>query len=404
MQNGARYQAVLELITEIFKDEKPADALLNEYLRARKYIGSKDRRFISDLVWKIIRNRLKLEFSAATKEPRKILLYLLRDKLDEVFDGSAYGLSPLTEEEKKWLQSLRDEVYPDFVEAECPQWLFEKIKDMSLCKALNEPAGADFRVNGISREEGIRRLRAEGFDVVPTTYSPYGIRSLSRISLGNCIAYQEGVLEVQDEASQIASILCDVALEHKIMDYCCGAGGKSLMLAHLLGGRGHILAHDISAKRLEAIKPRMQRLNLHNIELTDIIASSDCDFDRLIMDVPCSGTGTWRRAPDAKFRLKEETLKKLVRTQRELLEIGAQKVKVGGRLIYITCSLLPDEDEENIDSFLRQHSEFSLFDMKKLWAKFFAQPYPYFTEKYLKMSPLTTGTDGFFVAVLQKNN
>ena len=122
------------------------------------------------------------------------------------------------------------------------------------------------------------------------------------------------------------------------------------------------------------------------------------------MDVPCSGTGTWRRAPDAKFRLKEETLKKLVRTQKELLEIGAQKVKVGGRLIYITCSLLPDEDEENIDSFLRQHSEFSLFDMKKLWAKFFAQPYPYFTEKYLKMSPLTTGTDGFFVAVLQKNN
>ena len=311
------------MITEIFKDEKPADALLNEYLRARKYIGSKDRRFISDFVWKIIRNRLKLEFSAATKEPRKILLYLLRDKLDEV--------------------------YPDFVEAECPQWLFEKIKDMSLCKALNEPAGADFRVNGISREEGIRRLRAEGFDVVPTTYSPYGIRSLSRISLGNCIAYQEGVLEVQDEASQIASILCDVALEHKIMDYCCGAGGKSLMLAHLLGGRGHILAHDISAKRLEAIKPRMQRLNLHNIELTDIVASSDCDFDRLIMDVPCSGTGTWRRAPDAKFRLKEETLKKLVRTQKELLEIGAQKVKVGGRLIYITCSLLPDEDEENID-------------------------------------------------------
>lgn len=404
MQQGARYQAILELLNEIFKDEKPADGIINEYLRLRKYIGSKDRRFITDEIWRIIRQRMRLTFEAGSESPRRVLLWAIKDKLDEVFDGSPYGISQLTEEEKIWLKTPNETAYPDYVEAECPEWLYKKIKDMGLCKSLNEPAEADFRVNFCSVNEVQKRLQQEGLEVKAMPYSPYGLRSHQRISLGNCVAYQEGIIEVQDEASQIASILCDVCSEHKIMDYCCGAGGKSLMLAHLLNNRGHILAHDISSKRLEAIKPRMQRLGVKNIELTDFVATSDCDFDRFIIDAPCSGTGTWRRSPDAKFRLTEEKLKSLTKTQSHLLDYAAEKVKLGGRIVYITCSILADEDENVVEDFLQKHKGFETVDIKALWKKYFEQPYPYSSDKYLKMTPLSTGTDGFFITVLEKKS
>ena len=402
MQNGARYQAILELLSEIFKDEKPADGIINDYLRARRYIGSKDRRFITETVWEIIRSRLKLEFDARSREPRQLLLYYARDCLGEVFDGSPYAPAPLTEAERQNLLSSREEPYPDYVEAECPQWLFAKIKNMELCKALNRPAPADFRINFTSREEALQRLSGEGIEAAPTPFSPLGIRINGRISVGNCMAYQDGMIEVQDEASQLAAILCDVRPEHKIMDYCCGAGGKSLTLAHLLNNKGHILAHDINVKRLEAIKPRLARLGVKNIELTDIVADSDREFDRFIIDAPCTGTGTWRRAPDGKYRLSPGLLKGINRTQSELLEIGALKTKSGGRLIYITCSILPDEDELMIDAFLVEHPEFYPLNMAELWERKIGCAYPHHSEKYLKMSPLSTGTDGFFIAVLEK--
>ncbi len=402
MQTGARYQAVLDLITEIFKDEQPADGIMNEYLRARKYIGSKDRRFISELTWQIIRKRRKLEFDSQSSEPRRILLWAVRDKLTEVFDGSTYGPAPLSAEEKDWLKQENELPYPPAVEAECPDWLFEQINNIEFCKALNQPAEADFRAHGHLREEVIKRLQNEGLSVRPTPYAPRGFRSDTRISLGNCITYQEGWFEVQDEASQLAALLCDIRPEHKIIDYCCGAGGKSLALADILNNQGLILAHDINAKRLEAIKPRMSRLGVKNIELTDIIADSDKDFDRFILDAPCSGTGTWRRAPDAKFRLTPQKLKALNSVQTELLETAAAKTKTGGRIIYITCSVLKAENEDIINGFLGKHPEFELFDLQKLWAEKIDAPYPSENQKMLRMSPQTTNTDGFFIVVLQK--
>lgn len=403
MQSGARYQAVLELITEIFRDMKPADGIINDYLRARKYIGSKDRRFITDLTWSIIRNRMKLTFDAGSSLPRRILLTAVRDKLEEVFDNSQYGLAPLTEEEKLWLENPNEEAYPENVEAECPDWLFAKIKNMELCKALNQPAPADFRVNLHERGEVLRRLQGEGINMTLTPYSPMGLRCEERLALGNCAAYQEGWLEVQDEASQLAAILCDVKPQHKIIDYCCGAGGKSLALAHLLDNQGKILAHDVNSRRLEAIKPRLQRLGIKNIELTDIVADSDRDFDRFIIDAPCSGTGTWRRAPDGKYRLSAAMLENLTRTQAEILEYAAPKVKTGGRLIYITCSVLAEENEQIIDRFLAAHPEFTLTNLRDIWEKYIDTPYPHRSEKMLRMSPLNTGTDGFFICVLEKS-
>lgn len=402
MQTGARYQAVLELITDIFKDEQPADGIINEYLRSRKYIGSKDRRFITETTWQIIRNRRKLEFDSQSVEPRKILLFFAKDKLSEIFDGSPYGLAPLSSQEQKLLSAENEQPYPAAVEAECPDWLFAKINDMEFCKALNQPAEADFRANGHSREEVIARLESEGISAAPMPYAPQGLRVKDRFALGNCAAYQDGWFEPQDEASQIAALLCDVRPEHKIIDYCCGAGGKSLALADLLHNQGHILAHDISAKRLENIKPRITRLGIKNIELIDIVATTDRDFDRFIIDAPCSGTGTWRRSPDAKFRLTAQKLFGLNQIQAELLSIAAAKTKIGGRIIYITCSVLPDENEDIINAFLRAHQEFAPLDISKLWEQKINAPYPHGNQQMLRMSPLTTNTDGFFITVLEK--
>lgn len=405
MQTAARYQAVLELISDIFKNIKPADVIIETYLKSKKYIGSKDRRFITDTVWNIIRNRMKLEFDASSKEYRKILLTYLKkkgEKIDEIFNGEQYSPSCLTAEEKLWLAKDNEDVYPPFVEAEVPEWLYKKVQDVRLLKSLNESAAADFRINVKNREIVIEKMKAEGFEVYPTPYSPLGIRSNDRIALGNCIAYKEGMIEVQDEASQIASILCDVRPEHKIIDYCCGAGGKSLAMAYLLQNKGHIYAHDIEKKRLMAIRPRMERLHINNIELLDFVATSDNNFDRFVIDAPCSGTGTWRRSPDAKFRLNQNMVDKLNKIQIELLEKAYEKTKIGGRIIYITCSILNEENEEIIAAFLQNYSGVRLVNIKELWESKIELPYPYHSEKYLRMSPLTTGTDGFFVCVMEK--
>ena len=401
MQQAARYNAVLELIGEIFKDKSPADGIINNYLRERKYIGSGDRRFITETVWKIIRHRRRLEFEAGSKEARKILLVFLKDEdLDLIFGAGEYAPPALSKEEKIWMRNLKEEVYPLDVESECPEWLFAKIKDVALLKSLNEPASADLRVNAGSREQVLQDLRREGLFFAPTPYSPIGIRSSERVNLNNCIAYKEGVVEVQDEASQLAAILCDVRLEHKVIDYCAGAGGKSLAIASLLNGKGKIEAHDIDWHRLEQIKPRLERLNIKNV--VPVRELSGKDYDRFIIDAPCSGTGTWRRSPDAKFRLTPEKLNELTKIQSQLLEFALENTKVGGCIVYITCSILPDEDENIVSAFAQRHKNVRYVDLKQLWQQKIDAPYPAKNTEFLHFSPLLTNTDGFFLAIFEK--
>lgn len=401
MQQAARYNAVLELIGEIFKDKSPADGIINNYLRERKYIGSGDRRFITETVWKIIRHRRRLEFEAGSKEARKILLVFLKDEdLDLIFGAGEYAPPALSKEEKIWMKNLKEEVYPVDVESECPEWLFAKIKDVALLKSLNEPASADLRVNAGSREQVLQDLRREGLFFAPTPYSPIGIRSSERVNLNNCIAYKEGVVEVQDEASQLAAILCDVKPEHKVIDYCAGAGGKSLAIASLLNGKGKIEAHDIDWHRLEQIKPRLERLNIRNV--IPVRELSGKDYDRFIIDAPCSGTGTWRRSPDAKFRLTPEKLSELTKIQSQLLEFALENTKVGGRIVYITCSILPDEDENIVSVFAQRHKNVRYVDLKQLWQQKIDAPYPAKNTEFLRFSPLLTNTDGFFLAIFEK--
>lgn len=402
MQISAKYKAVLEILQKVLQDQYPADNIIKEYMRNRKYIGSKDRKFITNTVWDIIRHRSRLEFDCGCCEARILLLTYLKDEdFDIVADGSEYGLSPLTKEEKNKLQNLNQEVYPEEIENECPKWLYEKINDSALVQALNTTASADIRTNMVSREDIKNKLQKEGLFFSLTPYSPYGLRSEERINLQNCIAYQNGEIEVQDEASQLGAILCDVRSDMKIIDYCCGGGGKSLLLGAILNNSGTIFAHDKNPKRMDGLKDRALRLNIKNIKIIEKINPQDM-FDRFITDAPCSGSGTWRRSPDAKYRLTPKQLKAIEQAQKEILDIAAEHLTDNGRIVYMTCSVLPEENEGRIEEFLQKHPDFTTVDMAKLWERKLEIPYPFAEKRWLKCSPLTTHTDGFFVCVLKR--
>ncbi len=403
MTPAARYKAVFELISAVFADKKPADNTISAYFRTRRYIGSGDRRFISEKIWDIIRRRRRLEFNAGSTNLREMLLcYLQNDNPEKIFTGEEYALPPLTAEEKQWLENRPEHPYPPAVECECPDWLFTKIENETLLKALNQPAPADFRVNKGSREEVISRLVAEGYDAMPAPWSPVGIRLPERINLNNCTLWQDGLIEVQDEASQLAALMCDVSPCDRVIDYCCGAGGKSLAIASLLKGKGTIEAHDINPKRLEQLKLRMKRLSIANIK-TVAQTGDQPVYTRFIIDAPCSGTGTWRRSPDAKFRLTEERLNELNAVQDDLLEKAYTLTASGGYIIYMTCSVLKDENDARIQKFFASHSDVKIADMPALWRQKTGCPWPCGEKNWLELNPVVSNTDGFFIAVIEKH-
>jgi len=402
MKEGARYQAVFELISEIFQDKTPADVLMNNYMKARRYIGSKDRRFILDTAWDIVRRRMRLSFDAGNDDPRKVLLFYLKDVDFDLITGGQYGLAPLSADEKKWLKSVKEkeDVYPLNVELECPKWLFEKIDNPPLIRSLNNPSSVDIRANFISQTELKNRLKGEGLFFSLTPYSPHGLRSSERININNCVAYKEGLFDLQDESSQIAAVLISPKPNEKIIDYCAGAGGKSLAMAAELKNDGLIFCHDVNFNRMDAIKARAERLGVKILKL--ISKLTDSDFDCFVVDAPCSGTGTWRRAPDAKFRLTPSRLNELQKIQSDVLETAYHHTKSGGRIVYMTCSVLKSENEDVVESFVSKHDDISFDNHQDLWAKKIDAPYPFESSKYCSFSPLTTNTDGFFFCMLKK--
>lgn len=406
MKEASRVQAAIDVLEEVLKDLLPADVILEKYFKARRYIGAKDRRFIADTVWKMIRQRAKLSKALGQNISPRLLtaLYLKNQDLELLFNGEEYAPMILNENEKKALALAKTfEAYDEADLYECPEWLFAKFSDKRLLEALNQTAPVDIRANFISREQAKDRLRKEGLFFSPTPFSPIGLRSTERINLKNTMTFQDGDIEVMDEASQIISLLCQAKAHHKIMDYCAGAGGKALAIGALMHNDGVVFAHDINQERLSRIKKRAERLGVLNIKLKNTV--EDSDYDRFILDAPCSGSGTWRRAPDAKFRLSPKKLEEIVKTQQELLEFGAQHTKPGGRLIYITCSIFSQENEKQIEVFLQKHPEFSPLNHKDLWQKTLDLPvYPFESEKWLHFSPLTTKTDGFFFCALCKQN
>lgn len=432
MRPGARLGAVIEILQELESTDLTADRVVTAYMRSRRYIGSKDRREIGGLVFSILRAKLRLiwwleRVGQAETSPRALVLaYLclsgrhnLRD-LQALFDGEGYGPARLTPGENDLLENLTDSdlnhpEQPTWVRDEVPSWLHRRLEarfgedlapEMS---ALQQEAAVVLRVNRLKGTRPAVRaaLAKEDVATFETVLSPLGLRVEGRRALQATRAFREGQIEVQDEGSQLIALLCDAAPGDSVADYCAGAGGKTLALAAEMKGQGRLVALDLEARRLERSAPRLIRAGADHVERRALpddvwVAENAGRFDRVLVDAPCSGSGVWRRQPDARLTLTQQRLEHYLQAQREVLQAASSLVRPGGRLIYATCSLLPEEDENQVAAFLAANSDFSQKPVGEVWDAVFPQVACPSEGPHLLLTPRQHETDGFFLSILER--
>ena len=433
MTPGARIQAAIELIVEIEAARAAADDIVGGHFRKHRFIGSKDRAAISEHIYAVLRRRAALDWYiertgagpiSARKRVFAALMLVENWTATEILhqcDGDRFRPDPLGLAEQALVKALEGKQIehpemPRAVRCNYPEWL-----DGSLTKlfgervgqemsAMNGSAPLDLRVNQLksNRSDARKALAAEGIDAVPTALSPTGLRVYERIPLSTLDVFKSGRIEVQDEGSQLAALLAQAKPGMRVVDFCAGAGGKTLAIAAQMQNKGHLIACDISAKRLERSGTRLRRAGVSNVERRTLTTERDKwvkrhteSFDRVFIDAPCSGTGTWRRNPDAKWRLRPLDLEELSALQGNILDSAARLVKPGGRLIYATCSMLPPENDGQIENFLAGHPAFALVPMAQVWKDAIGTPCPVETDT-LQLTPAQHGTDGFFVAVMER--
>ncbi len=404
MTPAARIAAAIELLEAIeAAPSRPADAVANDFFRARRFIGSGDRRAISDRVWRVLRTWRRLAWWLRDQQSPRLMVAasLLLDgsryaDVADTFAGGRFAPPPLVPSEQAVLRRLEGRTLehasmPDAVRLEVPDWLAPRIGQADL-RALLEPAPLDLRVNLLrtTREEARAALAAEGVEASPTPLSPWGLRIEGRRQVTTGAAFRSGLVEIQDEGSQLTAALVDARPGMRVADMCAGAGGKTLALAMTMQNRGQLVACDVSAVRLDGAVRRLRRAGVHNVE-RHLLEPGDkwvkrraASFDRVLVDAPCTGTGTWRRNPDARLRLTEADLAELLPKQSAILDQAASLVRIGGRLVYATCSLLSGENEDQVTAFLDRHPGFAGGEV-------------------LALSPARHGTDGFFAAVLERH-
>jgi 16S rRNA (cytosine967-C5)-methyltransferase len=429
---GAQVAAAIDILAAIDLGERPADDVAADYFRGRRYIGAKDRGHIAGHVYTVLRHRSALDWWIA-KHPvdigsrSRVLagLVLIEGWRPEVVaaccDGDRFRPASLTEAEDRLLRglitrTLRHPEMPRAVASDLPDWLepyFERVFGKGLERemaALNASASIDLRVNLLKAdwETARRALAAEGVAAEPTPWSPVGLRLAERVPLGGLSAFKEGLVEVQDEGSQITALLADARPGMRVVDFCAGAGGKTLALAAGMANRGKLVACDVSAHRLERAVRRLRRAGVGNAERRVLTSERDKwvkrhagGFDRVLIDAPCLGTGTWRRNPGDKWRVTPEDLASLIVRQQEILRSAARLVRPGGRLVYATCSVLREEDEAQAEAFLVAEPEFSVVPAARVWNETIGGLSPG-GERYLRLTPARHGTDGFFVAILER--
>jgi len=430
---SARLQAAIELLGEIeAAAPRPADRVLAGWFKPRRFVGSKDRRAISDLVWGCLRAQARLgwwlqRLGAAASARSRVLAFIVLgqgevpERLLQLLESdSRYAPPPASEEETAWIErlprnGLDHPEQPPAVAHEVPAWLLPRLQESlgedleAELAALRQPAPVDLRVNQLKsrRREARQALAAEGIETEPGRWSPLALRSGSRQPLAASRSYRDGLVEIQDEGSQLVALLTGAAAGQRVCDFCAGAGGKTLALAGQMANRGQLVACDVLERRLERSSRRLRRAGVHNVTRRPLSSERDPwvkrqkgSFDRVLVDAPCSGSGTWRRNPEARWRLTEDGLRELVSLQAAILESAARLVRPGGRLIYATCSLLREENEEQVEAFLSRHARFSLIPLPALWAELLDGPPPVETPM-LRLSPARHGTDGFFLAALR---
>jgi len=429
MNPSARIQGTLELLTEIAAAPRPADSITSAYFRNRRYIGSKDRAEISTRLYAVLRHHARVgwwlqKFHVAEAPRARMLVYLTlvegipEETVKELFSGGKFAPEELDENERKFLHKLSTRTLehpnmPEEVRGECPDWAATSLKArfginfMHEMEALLAPAPLDLRVNSLkaTRDEILVALKKIGCKAVAGKLSPYSIRIADRPSLSALPMLKNGEVEIQDEGSQLVALMVDAQPGQRVVDFCAGAGGKTLAIAAAMKNKGRIIACDVLTNRLKRSTERFRRAGLHNIEVKPLTSESDpwvkrhkASFDRVLVDAPCSGTGTWRRNPDSRWNMLAPNLENLTGLQGKILASAARLVKPGGRLIYATCSLLPEENEEQVEKFLAAHPDFTVLPFETV----VADKLPSTHAQYLALTPARHRTDGFFAAVMER--
>ncbi len=423
MRDAGRLAAAIDILTEIETRHRPVRLALKSWGDAARYAGAKDRAFVSGLTLDVLRRRRSLAWRMGDDGPRAGALGAVRflwdwpiERVAEAAGEAPHGPGPLTDAERAALSHPRDVAdAPDAVRGDYPDWL-----DASLQRAfgatraeegvaLSERAPVDLRVNLLKSDpertlKALTPLNAQPTDVLATALRMPALDPTARSGAVETVPqFSKGWFEVQDLGSQIAASAAGVVKGKQVLDLCAGGGGKTLALAAAMGNTGQIYAYDSDARRLADTVRRGDRAGVRNLQVRspltpDALKDLEGRMDVVFIDAPCSGTGSWRRHPDTKWRLTPETLAKRLADQDEVLDAGALYVKPGGRLVYVTCSVLPEEDEDRVAAFLSRAAAFATrpaTDDPKLaqWLT---------PEGFLRLSPRTSGTDGFFVAVLEK--
>jgi 16S rRNA (cytosine967-C5)-methyltransferase len=416
MTPSARLQAAIDILDALKATAQPADRLLKDWFRARRFAGSKDRAAITERVFAVLRRSRVFGHRMDGDDGRALVLGSLAGEglaladIEALFSGTGYGPGPLSDSERAHLSAQPASVLPLNVEGDFPQFLESELTKafgaglLDEMKALQQRAPVDLRVNTMKgkREALLSLLKAEGFAVEPTPHSPVGLRippGEGTAALSRSAAFLAGLFEFQDEAAQICVLLCDPKPGSRILDMAAGAGGKSLALSALMKGEGEIIACDVRPAPLQELIARADRAG-DAIIRTQIITNAPPEgpFDLVLVDAPCSGSGTWRRQPELKLRFTPQRLGELIRLQDELLDLAAARTVPGGRLVYATCSILPSENEARVEAFLARYPEFTLIPAASVWK---GQPVPGLGRMF-RGSPHTTGTDGFFTALLSR--
>ncbi len=413
--NPKLFDATVAATEEILKFTSPADAMLSNYFKKNRGLGSHERPLIADVVYSVIRNKTYLEKISGSEEAPIMCLAAL----NKIFGLSLNSLKAKVS--KRWLkniQRLGEEPLPELSPQDrysIPDWLWQKIDAQygfetasKLAQALLSKAPFDLRVNQVysSRKRVLAQLESEDIKAIATPFSPTGIRVKENFGLQKHRLFLEGHIEVQDEGSQILAQLVGAKRGHMVVDFCAGAGGKTLALGAMMSNQGRLYAFDISAKRLERLKPRLKRSGLSNVQ-TQLIGSEKDPriqrlagkIDRVLIDAPCSGLGTLRRNPDMKWRQAETDIVSMTDKQLRILNSASKLVKKDGLLIYATCSILRDENESVIERFMIEHQgKFELIDAAKSLG---IEGIDSSNTPYLKLLPNTHGCDGFFSAILK---
>ena len=402
-----------EVLREILRFTSPADVTLSRYFKDHPRLGGRERGAIAECVYAVLRHKsFFTDFAGTGASMRRLTLLGMAEAI------GADSLGGLTEDETALLTRIKEidrSLLPPKKLANLPDWLYDKFvaqygeeETLALAAVLNTPAPLDLRVNSLKsdRDKVIAELATAPIAAEPTPYSALGLRIWKKPALQNLPLFKEGAIEVQDEGSQVLAQLLGARRGEMVVDFCAGAGGKTLAIGAIMRSTGRLYAFDVSEKRLTKLKPRLARSGLSNVHPVVIAHERDAKvkrlagkIDRVLVDAPCSGMGTLRRNPDVKWRQQPEGIAELTEKQASILDGAARLVKFGGRLVYATCSLLDEENEGIVQGFLASHPDFELVPMHKVLAE---QRIPLEMGDYLKMLPHKHGTDGFFAAVLER--